>query len=82
MDRRSILKKGLTAGAALGAVALSACSKKPEEPAAPAEGAAPAVATGKMEWRMVTTWPKNFPGLGVGAENLAKRITETVRRPP
>ncbi len=25
---------------------------------------------------MVTTWPKNFPGLGVGAENLARRITE------
>lgn len=24
---------------------------------------------------MVTTWPKNFPGLGTGAENLAKRIT-------
>ena len=36
--------------------------------------AAPAFSQGKLEWRMVTTWPKNFPGLGVGAENLAKRI--------
>jgi len=59
MDRRSALKKTLTAGAAAGAATL----------------AAPAISQGKMEWRMVTTWPKNFPGLGVGAENLARRIT-------
>lgn len=26
--------------------------------------------------RMVTSWPKNFPGLGVGAERLAKRIND------
>ena len=26
------------------------------------------------EWKMVTTWPKNFPGLGTGAEFLAKQI--------
>ncbi|MFN4165469.1 MAG: TRAP transporter substrate-binding protein [Ferrovibrio sp.] len=38
--------------------------------------AAPALSQGRMEWRMVTTWPKNFPGLGVGAERLAKRITD------
>jgi TRAP-type mannitol/chloroaromatic compound transport system substrate-binding protein len=25
---------------------------------------------------MVTTWPKNFPGLGTGAERYAQRITE------
>ncbi|MGB0749630.1 MAG: TRAP transporter substrate-binding protein [Magnetospiraceae bacterium] len=25
---------------------------------------------------MVTTWPKNFPGLGTGAERFAKRITD------
>lgn len=36
--------------------------------------ATPAIAQGKMEWRMVTTWPKNFPGLGVGAQRLADRI--------
>jgi TRAP-type mannitol/chloroaromatic compound transport system substrate-binding protein len=38
--------------------------------------AAPAVAQDVQEWRMVTTWPKNFPGLGVGAQNLADRITK------
>ncbi len=30
----------------------------------------------KLKWKMVTTWPKNFPGLGTGANNLAKLITE------
>ena len=60
MNRRHALKSSVGAGVAAGAVAL----------------AAPAFAQGKKtEWRMVTTWPKNFPGLGVGAENLAKRIT-------
>ena len=30
----------------------------------------------KYKWKMVTTWPKNFPGLGTGANLLAKLITE------
>ncbi len=77
MDRRSILKRTLSASATIaGAAALAACGKKPEEASATASTAAPAVSSGKLEWRMVTTWPKNFPGLGVGAENLAKRISE------
>ena len=40
--------------------------------------AVPAIATGaeKYKWKMVTTWPKNFPGLGTGANKLAKLITE------
>jgi TRAP-type mannitol/chloroaromatic compound transport system substrate-binding protein len=29
-----------------------------------------------IKWKMVTTWPKNFPGLGTGAENLASKINE------
>ncbi len=29
-----------------------------------------------IQWKMVTTWPKNFPGLGTGAENLAKKIND------
>lgn len=38
--------------------------------------AAPAISQGRMEWRMVTTWPKNFPGLGTAAERLAEFITK------
>lgn len=27
-------------------------------------------------WRLVTTWPKNFPGLGVGVENFAHMVQQ------
>ncbi len=38
--------------------------------------AAPAVlAQDKQIVRMVTTWPRNFPGLGTGAQRVADRIT-------
>ncbi|VAW65827.1 TRAP transporter solute receptor, unknown substrate 6 [hydrothermal vent metagenome] len=30
----------------------------------------------KIKWKMVTTWPKNFPGLGTGANKLAELITQ------
>jgi TRAP-type mannitol/chloroaromatic compound transport system substrate-binding protein len=43
--------------------------------AAAATVAAPAIAQRNITWRMVTTWPRNFPGLGVGAQRLADRIT-------
>ena len=36
--------------------------------------AAPAVSGKHIEWRMVTAWPKNFPG--TGAERLARRLGE------
>lgn len=59
MDRRSFLKTSALGGTAAAASSL----------------AAPAIAQGKITWRMVTTWPKNFPGLGIGAQRLADRIT-------
>jgi len=37
--------------------------------------AAPAISKGRIEWRMVTSWPKGLPGLGSGAERLAANIT-------
>ena len=33
-------------------------------------------ASEKIKWKMVTSWPKNFPGLGAGAETLAKYISK------
>lgn len=30
----------------------------------------------QFKWKMVTAWPKNFPGLGVGANLLAQMINE------
>lgn len=59
MDRRSFLRTSALGGTAAAASTL----------------AAPAVAQGKVTWRMVTTWPKNFPGLGTGAQRMADRIT-------
>ncbi len=29
-----------------------------------------------IEWKMITTWPKNFPGLGLAAENVARAVEE------
>ncbi len=36
--------------------------------------ARPAIAKGLVEWKMVTSWPKNLPGPGVSAERLARSI--------
>lgn len=36
---------------------------------------APALASGKKQWKMVTSWPKGAPGVGVTAQRLADRIT-------
>ena len=60
MERRDFLKGATIAGAAVAATTL----------------AAPAIAQGKRELKMVMTWPKNFPGLGTSAARIAKRITE------
>lgn len=51
----------LTGAAAVGAAAASTFPK-------------PAISQGRMEWRMTTSWPKNFPGLGSQAEKLGQRI--------
>ena len=36
--------------------------------------AAPAIAKERIEMVMVTTWPRDFPGLGTGAQRLAKNL--------
>ncbi len=35
----------------------------------------PAIAQGKRTLKLVTTWPRNFPGLGTSAQRLANQIT-------
>ena len=37
---------------------------------------APAIADGHKELNIVSTWPRDFPGLGLSAQRLAARITE------
>lgn len=35
-----------------------------------------AVGDEHFHWKIITTWPKNFPGLGSGAENFARYMEE------
>jgi len=58
----------LLASALLAAFGLAGCK---EEPAAQQATAEP-VQT--FHWKMVTAWPKNYPGLGTAAERLAERV--------
>ena len=33
-------------------------------------------ATKTYQWKMVTSWPKNFPGLGMGPEKFSQYVDE------
>ncbi|QRV25623.1 TRAP transporter substrate-binding protein [Marinomonas foliarum] len=68
---RTIKSWGKLALVGLTAATLVACGGSEEEKTtAKAETTADVI-----NWKMVTTWPKNFPGLGTAAEDLAKNIT-------
>lgn len=67
-----IRRRHLLTGGALGAAgALAGC-----ECGAPQGGAIVPGAINARELKMVTTWPKDFPGLGTMAERTARFITE------
>jgi TRAP-type mannitol/chloroaromatic compound transport system substrate-binding protein len=68
MKRRQIIQG---AGLAAVAVGLAACNNK----AASTAGAGSANFK-PVTWKLVTSWPTNFPGLGTGAALLAERITK------
>ena len=70
MKRRDFLAKAGIGALAAGGV-LAGCSKQGESTGSP--GPAPAKAE-TIHWKMVTSWPKNFPGLGTGADFLAETI--------
>ena len=53
--------KLLSVSLVIGALFLTGCGQSPAEPDASAS-----VDLNKIyKWRMVTTWPKNFPGMGM-----------------
>ncbi len=60
MNRRKFISN---AGLAVGATAASTL-------------AAPAIAQSRKEMAIVSTWPRDFPGLGTSAQRLAARISE------
>jgi TRAP-type mannitol/chloroaromatic compound transport system substrate-binding protein len=67
MKRRTFVGAAGLAGAA-GLVA--GC----QEQAAVSQDCSDGAATEAIKWKMVTTWPRDFPGLGTGAANLAEMI--------
>lgn len=70
MKRRDLVKRLGVSLLALGMVISTGCSKQDAVTADKEK-------TAKIyKWKMVTTWPKNFPGLGTGANNLASLITK------
>jgi TRAP-type mannitol/chloroaromatic compound transport system substrate-binding protein len=72
MDRRKFVKTAGAAGLAGTAGLLAACGSR--------SGAGECVDGSQraetFEWKMVTTWPRDFPGLGTGANYLARIIGE------
>ncbi len=72
---RALNRRRLLTGGALGAAALATgcdCAERC------GTGVGPAIITNgaSRELKMVTTWPKDFPGLGDMATNVARMITE------
>ncbi len=70
MNRRQLFG---AAAALLATLGLAGCNEDKSTPDTKpqTEAAAPKTYT----WKMVTAWPKNYPGLGTGAERIAERIT-------
>ena len=73
MQNLANLSKWALAG--LLSFSLVACGGGEEKSNETAAAAADAPKQETFEWKMVTTWPKNFPALGTGAEHLAENIT-------
>ena len=72
LDRKNFLKKTALAAVTIPAI-VSACGNESNSSTVDA----PAAKTGKKyRWKMVTTWPPNFPILGEGAEIFAKWVKE------
>lgn len=67
MDRRKFVS---AAGLAGTAGLLAACGK----PGTDQAGCKDTSTGQRFEWKMVTSWPRDFPGLGTGANRLAETI--------
>ena len=75
MDRRKFVS---ALGLGLGAAALAGCGQNESEnkPAAGGDNAPAKAADNEVrEWKLVTAWLKNYPGLGTGANRFAERVT-------
>ena len=90
MKRREIIKGAAGGAVATSALFLAGCgqndaqklkadleaaqAKISELESAPPE--APAIIKDRVEITMVSTWPRDFPGLGTGAQRFARRVSD------
>ncbi len=72
MKRRQFIA---TAAVAAAGATTAACGSKPAVTGA-ATGSPAALQPAQFKWKLVTTWPPNFPGLGTGANEFAKTIEQ------
>jgi TRAP-type mannitol/chloroaromatic compound transport system substrate-binding protein len=78
MKRREFIKQAGVGSMALSGIVAAGCQSQ-DNAGSTGVQSNPAVTTQvdkPVEWKMVTTWPKNFPGLGTGANFLAKLIED------
>ena len=69
-------RKFLSAGALAGTAGLMTACDCADRCGGPVAGAAALGPVKERELKMVTTWPRDFPGLGDGASYVARAITE------
>jgi TRAP-type mannitol/chloroaromatic compound transport system substrate-binding protein len=74
MERRSFLT-GAAVGVAAGAAGMAAYNASLRNTTAPAV-AAPEVVKSTRTMTIVSTWPRDFPGLGTSAQRFAQRVVE------
>jgi len=74
MERRSFLT-GAAVGVAAGAAGMAAYNASLRNATAPAV-AAPEVVKSTRTMTIVSTWPRDFPGLGTSAQRFAQRVVE------
>ncbi len=92
MKRRDFIKGGSVGAITVGVAALAGCEKKDDGAVnqlksdlasakakiteLESSAKAPAVASKRIEINMVSTWPRDFPGLGTGAQRFAKNLED------
>ncbi len=77
MKRKDFIKKSIIGLTTIPIVANSCVPAPSEDISSTTSSTAPNIISGKKyKWKMVTTWPPNFPVLGVGATKFADWVKE------
>jgi TRAP-type mannitol/chloroaromatic compound transport system substrate-binding protein len=74
MKRRDLLTAGAAVAAGAGVVGVLAAGEKAAPAARVSDIASPNINRGIKQFRMATSWPKDFPGLGIMPERFADAL--------